>query len=155
MAFSDRTGKTRQFSLPFGDHCSALEARSLFAAAAAGRQANRRRETTMVKGILNLFGALLLTAALAAATTPARAQDIPDIQQNATCQQKVEPDSWWLCGRVPADGHITYTNVGIHHVTVFTTGSGGIGCAPHSSTTSPSKNNSVSAEPCKFSRVWR
>ena len=62
----------------------------------------------MAKGLLNLFGALLLTAALAAATTPALAQDIPDIQQNATCQQKIDNRSWWLCGRVPADGHVTY-----------------------------------------------
>jgi hypothetical protein len=87
-------------------------------------------ETTMGKGIGHLFGALMFTAALAAATTPAPAQDIPDIQQNETCQQKVDPDSWWLCGRVPADGHITYSNVGIHNVTVFTTGPDGIGCAP-------------------------
>jgi hypothetical protein len=84
----------------------------------------------MAKCLRNLFGALLLIAALAAATTPAPAQDIPDIQQNETCQQKVDPNSWWLCGAVPADGHITYTNVGIHNVTLFTTGPDGIQCGP-------------------------
>jgi hypothetical protein len=84
----------------------------------------------MAKCILNLFGTLLLTAALAAAATPARAQEevIPDIQQNETCQQKVGWRSWYLCGAVPADGHITYTNGGIHGVTVFTTGPDGIQC---------------------------
>ena len=84
----------------------------------------------MAKCLRNLFVALLLMAALAAASTPARAQDVPDIQQNATCQQKIDNRSWWLCGRVPADGHVTYENVGIHNVTVFTTGSDGIGCTP-------------------------
>jgi hypothetical protein len=80
--------------------------------------------------MLNLYGTMLLTAVFAAATTPARSQDIPDIQQNETCQQKVDPNSWFLCGTVPDDGHITYTNNGIHNVTLFTTGPDGIQCDP-------------------------
>ena len=31
---------------------------------------------------------------------------------------------------MPADGHVTYTNLGIHNVTLFTTGPSGIQCAP-------------------------
>ena len=86
----------------------------------------------MGRGLRNLFGALLLIAALAAASTPAPAQDIPDIQQNETCERKVVSRSWHLCGAVPADGHITYTNNGIHGVTLFITGPAGIdsSCSP-------------------------
>lgn len=84
----------------------------------------------MAKWLLNLFGTLLFMAALAAAATPAPAQDIPDIQQNETCQHKVGSGHWYLCGRVPADGHITYENTGIHKVTVFTTGPDGLVCEP-------------------------
>jgi hypothetical protein len=84
----------------------------------------------MAKYLRNFFATLPFTAALAAAPTPAPAQDIPDIQQNETCQQKVGWRSWHLCGAVPADGHITYENVGIHGVTVFTTGPDGIQCDP-------------------------
>jgi Fibronectin type III domain len=84
----------------------------------------------MAKFILNIFGALLFAAALTTTTGPARAQDIADIQQNETCQQKVGWRSWYLCGAVPANGHITYENVGIHGVTVFTTGPDGVQCDP-------------------------
>jgi hypothetical protein len=72
----------------------------------------------------------LLAAALAAAATPALAQDIPTIRMGDTCQKKVDQSSWHLCGRVPADGQIPYTNVGIHKLTVFTTGPEGVTCDP-------------------------
>jgi Fibronectin type III domain len=88
----------------------------------------------MAKGILNLFEALLFTAVLTAATTPALAQEIAPIQVGETCQQKVAPFSWWLCGAVPAGfvgiQNLAFTNVGIHNVTLFTTGPDGIQCAP-------------------------
>ena len=69
----------------------------------------------------------LLAAALAAASTPALAQDI---QEGETCQVKIPTGGFFLCGAVPADGHIAYTNTGIHKVTVFTTGPDGTPCQP-------------------------
>ena len=86
----------------------------------------------MAKFILNLFGALLFAAALAAAATPALAQDIQPIQANTTCQQKLPDDSFFICGSMPIDGTIAFTNTGVHKVTLFTTEATGATCEPGS-----------------------
>jgi Fibronectin type III domain len=82
----------------------------------------------MIKCLLNLFGTLLFTATLAVAAAPALAQDIVPIQVSETCQRKLPDDSWFLCGAMPFDGTIDYTNTGIHRVTLFTTGPDGVTC---------------------------
>jgi len=85
----------------------------------------------MAKWLLNLFGALLFIAALAAAATPALAQtDFLPIQEGDTCQKKTPDSAWFLCGTVQADGYIAYTNTGVHNVTIFTTDSPGLKCSP-------------------------
>ena len=92
----------------------------------------------MVKGILNLVGTLLFIAALAAAATPALAQsDFTPLRAGETCREKVGDFEWFLCGSVETDGHITYTNTGVHNVTLFTTGADGFQCAPGIDTTDP------------------
>jgi hypothetical protein len=128
-AFADPAATTAQ-SVPRSGITAARSDRDHSSPRRRRRQASRQRSRPIAKYLRNFFATLPFTAALAAAPTPAPAQEIPDIQQNETCQQKVGWRSWHLCGAVPADGHITYENVGIHGVTVFTTGPDGIQCEP-------------------------
>ena len=51
-----------------------------------------------------------------------------DIAVNEVCQKKIAEPSWHLCGAAPADGQISFDNVGPHEAKVFTTPSEGIQC---------------------------
>jgi hypothetical protein len=69
----------------------------------------------MAKSILNLLGALLI-AALTAATTSARAQEIVT---GTICEKKVAGGSQHQCGYVNGTGSVYFTNIGIHEVLVY------------------------------------
>lgn len=115
--------KNQPIRLPFGDYRSAVGRVPSSPGRPTGAAAKVEREPTMMNWGANLFRTMLLAATLAAVAPPALAADI---QTGDVCQKKIVPLSWHVCGAVPADGQISYVNVGIHELTVFTTGPEGI-----------------------------
>jgi hypothetical protein len=81
----------------------------------------------MTKRIRCLHRTLLFTAALAATTAPAFADNL---QPGQVCEKKVASGSWHECGAAPSAGTISYTNTGTHDVVVFTTGPDGVSAHP-------------------------